>query len=185
MAPQLPTNNQLLSTKESLPSGFPRRLLFLSAGLFLITLLAYLGLAVGYKSFLKRSIADSERKLESLGARISPEGQKELTGLYSQISNLETILPSHVKTLPLLSFLEKNTGTKVAYRAVDLKVPDRKLVIEGLTASYDDLVKQLVLYESASEVERSTLESAETIGGIVRFKVSLVLKPEVFTPTPQ
>ncbi|MBI2012927.1 MAG: hypothetical protein HYS88_00525 [Candidatus Colwellbacteria bacterium] len=48
--------------------------------------------------------------------------------------------------------------------------------------SYDELVRQLAAYEQAPEVERTNLEGSDASGGVVRFKVSLTLKPEVFKP---
>lgn len=174
------TDSSFLSSREKLSSAVPSRFLIFSVAVFLFALLIYAGLALGYKSFLQNSIADSEKEMEALSRKISPEGQSQLIKFNSQISNLDQILASHVKSSQIFTFLEKNTQEKTAYRILNLSVPDRKLTLEGVSASYDDLVTQLAIYEQSPEVERLNLESSDGSGGNVRFKVNLVLAPALF-----
>ncbi len=165
-----------------MPSGVPQRFLFFSFIIFLLVLLSYLGLAYGYSSFLKNEIEDGRAKLDELGRRISAEDQKELARLYSQISNIEKLLTSHVAASRIFTFLEAATAGQVTYLGADLSVPDRRLTLDGAAVSFDELVRQLAAYEKTPEVERINLESSEAVGGVVRFKVSLIMAPEIFRP---
>lgn len=183
MPPQYPSaNNQVLTDTEKIPSGVPRGFLVFSGLVFLLVLLGYFGLAYGYTASLRDGIDDANAKLDELNRRISGDDQKELARLYSQISNIETLLSSHVLTSRILTFLEANTAQQVTYIGADLSVPDRRLTLDGAAVSYDELVRQLVAYERTSEVQRISLENSEAVGQIVRFKVSLVFKPEIFRP---
>lgn len=183
MPPQYPSiNNQILSERERIPSGVPRRFLIFSIFFFGGVLLLYLGLSFGYAAFLKGQIEDSKRELTALGRQIPVEDQKELIQIYSQINNIEKLLSIHVIPSRTLSFLETTTAKQVVYLGADLSVPDRRLVVDGLAASYDELVKQLAAYEQAPEVERVNLETSDVSGKVVRFKIHLTLKPEVFKP---
>ena len=183
MPPQYPSlNNQILTEQERLPSGVPQRFLIFSIFVFLLALLSYLGLAFGYAPFLRGGIEDAKAKIDELNRRISASDQEELTRLYSQISNIEKLLSSHILASRIFTFLETNTAPQVTYLGADLSVPDRRLTLDGAAASYEELVRQLAAYEKAQEVERLNLESAEAVGSVVRFKVNLVFKPSIFQP---
>ncbi len=185
MPPQYPNpnlNNQILTAREKVPSGVPQRFLTFSALVFLSVLLIYFGLTFGYAPFLKGEIKDAKAKVDELGRKISAEDQKELTSLYSQIVNIERLLSSHVFGSRIFDFLEENTAPQVTYLKTDLSVPDRRVELDGVAATYDELVRQLAALEQAPEVERLNLESAELSGGVVRFKVNLVFKEKVFQP---
>ena len=183
MPPQYPSlNNQILSHSEKVPSGVPGRFLAFSVFIFLLVTVSYLGLAFGYSAFLRGEIEDSSAKLDELGQRISTDDQRELTQLYSQISNIEKLLNSHILGSRVFTFLEAATVSQVAYIGADLSVPDRRLTLDGAASSYDELVRQMAAYDEAPEVERISLESSETVGSVVRFKISLIMKPEAFKP---
>jgi len=175
-------NNQLLTAQERVPSGVPRGFLAFSIVLFLAMLLGYLALAFGYGPYLKGEIKDSKDKKSALEKQVSIEDQEELVRLYSQIKNIDGLLSSHVLASRVLAFLETNTAKQVTYAGADLSVLDKRLILEGVAASYDELVRQLAAYEQAPEVGRTNLEGSETSAGAVRFRVSLILKPEVFKP---
>ena len=175
-------NNQLLTAQERVPSGVPRGFLAFSIVLFLAMLLGYLALAFGYGPYLKGEIKDSKDKKSALEKQVSIEDQEELVRLYSQINNIDGLLSSHVLASRVLAFLETNTAKQATYTGADLSILDRRLILEGVAASYDELVRQLAAYEQAPEVERTNLEGSDASGGVVRFKVSLTLKPEVFKP---
>lgn len=183
MPPQYPSlNNQAYSQREKIASGVPRRFLVFSTFFFGGILLLYLGLHFGYAAFLRAQIKDSKDELTALGQKIPADDQKELVQIYSQVNNIQRLLTVHVFPSRTFSFFESNTVKKVAYLGTDLSVPDRRLTIDGVAVSYDELVKQLAAYEEAPEVERVNLETSDIAGKVVRFKIHLTLKPEVFKP---
>lgn len=186
MLPETPTMHTAPQglPPDILPSGAPRRFVLFGAILFFASLLFYIGLSAGYESFLRRSIQSLENQRESLAAQLTGEDQKNLVTLYSQIVNLRTLLGDHVFAAKLFPILERNTHPDVAYLTLNLSVPDRELVIEGVAASYDALVSQLAIYEAAPEIERVALQNSRTDGGIVNFTAVLTLAPDVLQGVP-
>ena len=182
MPPQISTRKRSLYQQlppEVLPSGVPKKFLLSSAILFLISILIYWGLSIGYTSFLNRSILSLEEEVDNLAFQVTSEQQETLVTLYSQINNLRDILKDHIYGAQLFPVLERNTHVNVAYRSIGLLVPDRQVIIEGVAGSYDDLVSQLAIYEAAPEIKRLTLESSAVVGNTVNFKILLTLEPGV------
>jgi len=169
-----------LPGKEILPSGIPRKFLTFSFFLFLATLLIYFGLSAGYKSFLNSEISGLEGGIDELRFQIDAEQQENLVRFFSQVNNVQEILDDHVVVSNMFPILEANTHSRVAYTGMDVVVVERKIVIEGIAESFDALVSQLTIYEAVVQIERAVLESAERSGGVVSFKVSLTVVPELF-----
>ncbi len=164
----------------ALPSGTPRRILIVSAILFLAVFLAYFGLNFGYKVFLKNSIEDLKAEIKTISAQVSPAEQENLVKLYSQINNLQKILVNHNDASPAFLFLETNTQPRVVFNTANLSVPDREMVLEGAAGSYEELAVQLAIFENSPSVERVFLESSQASGNVVRFRIVLELEPQMF-----
>ena len=169
-----------LPGKEVLPSGVPRKLLTFGFFLFLSTLLVYVGLSAGYRSFLESEISVLEENIDELRFTIDIDEQENLVRFFSQINNVKEILDNHVITSSLFPILEANTHSRVAYTGIEIAVVERRVTIEGIAESFDALVSQLTIYEAAPPIERVILESAERSGSVVNFKISLTFVPEVF-----
>ena len=169
-----------LPGKEVLPSGVPRKFLTFSFFLFLSMLLIYFGLSVGYQTFLNSEIAGLEEDIETLRFQNSVEQQENLVRFFSQINNVQEILGDHVVISNMFPILEANTHSRVVYTRMEVSVVERKIVIEGIAESFDALVAQLTIYEDVPEIQRAVLESADRRAGVVEFKVSLVVVPELF-----
>jgi len=166
--------------REILPSGTPLKFLTFSFFLFLVSILAHIGLSAGYKVFLNNEISKLEESVDELRFQISVEQQENLVGFFSQVSNVEDLLGDHVVTSGLFPILEDNIHSKVAYEGIDVSVADRKVSINGVAETFDALVSQLTIYEAAPEIERIVLRSSSRSGGIINFKVDLTMVAEVF-----
>ena len=171
--------NQFLAGEE-LPSGVPRQFLLFSLIAFFAALILFAGLRFGYQVFLENAIEDLEAEVDRLGGQVTSEQQASLARLYSQVANLETLLEDHVFASELFPVLEANTHSRVAYRALEVSVPDREVAIEGLAGSYDDLVAQLALFERAPAVERLVLEDSQAEGSTISFRVILTMESGFF-----
>ena len=186
MLPQTTSNNRVPPLPpEVLPSGAPKKFLIFSFVVFLGFFMIYAGLTFGYNAFLNKSIDSMQNELDSLNTQITPEEQNNLTALYSQIYNIKDLLLKHVYGSTLFSFLENNTQKQVVYNNVVVSVKDRKIVIEGTAATYDDLVEQLTIYEASPDVERVLLESSNAQKDVVKFKVTLTVTKKVFLSQTQ
>jgi len=184
MPPQQPTPirraRSQIPGREILPSGTPLKFLTFSFFLFLASVLAYIGLSVGYKTFLNSEISKLEESIDELRFQISVEQQDNLVKFFSQVSNVEDLLGDHVITSNLFPILQDNTHSRVAYSDIDVSVADRKVAIDGVAETFDALVSQLTIYEATPEVERIVLRSADRAGGVIDFKIELTMVAEVF-----
>jgi len=184
MIPQPPPYAQSLRDQFSsttLAVGWPKRLFTLATILFISVFLVYVGLAFGYRVFLNNSIEKLDDQLETLSTQITEEQKEDLATLYSQVTNVRTLLKDHVATSQAFTLLESLTHPKVTYLNLDLDMKDRRLILSGITPSYDDLTAQLAIFENSSDVERYNLESSEWDNGVIQFKVNLVMDKGVFS----
>lgn len=166
--------------REILPSGTPLKFLTFSFFLFLVSILAYIGLSVGYKAFLSNEVSKLEESIDELRFQISVDQQENLLRFLSQVNNVEDLLGEHVATSNLFPILENNTHSKVAYAGINVSVADRKILIDGVAETFDALVSQLTIYESVPEIERIVLQSSNRAGGVINFKVELTMVAEAF-----
>lgn len=166
--------------REVLPSGAPLKFLTFSFFIFLLTLLIYFGLSVGYKAFLNDQIKDLDAEIEELRFEVPLEEQDELIMFFSQIVNMQTALDRHIIGSNLFRMLEKNTHAEVAFTNMDLSVAERRVDLDGVTRDYETLVAQLAIFESVPEVERVVLESSQRTGDILRFSVGLTVDGSMF-----
>lgn len=162
---------------EKLPIGWPWRLFLVTASIFALSILAYVGLAFGYGPYLSSQIEDRRAKLSQLA--ISLEDRQVLGHASSLLANLENILNNHVLSSQLFPVLERITNQRVYYTNANLKVPQRELELRGFAESYEVLAQQLESYNQAAEVESYNLNEAQFSQNLVSFRVSLKLSAEL------
>ncbi len=163
--------------------GWPKSFLTFSFVIFATVFFIYLGLAFGYQSFLNASINNIEEELGTLSSQISEQQKDDLTALFSQVTNIKTLLQEHSVSSQVFLLLESITSENVYYTNFDLSVPDQEAIVEGFAASYEELVSQLALFEEAPQIEKLTLEESEFQNGLIRFKLRLLLAEEILTPS--
>ncbi|OGY57220.1 MAG: hypothetical protein A2Y84_00170 [Candidatus Colwellbacteria bacterium RBG_13_48_8] len=178
-SPQYTQNIRDQFVESGLAVGWPRKFFTFSLFVFILVTLVYAGLAFGYRAFLNGRIEATQDKLEELSNQVTDEQRENLITLYSQVANMRDLLGNHKFASNVFALLETVTGQKVVYISFDLDVPDRRVSLEGVAGSYEDLVAQLVLYENAPEIEQYTLKSSNRDGQKVRFAVDLKLSSEL------
>jgi len=176
----LNNKNGHIPGREVLPSGAPLKFLTFSFFLFLLTLLIYFGLSVGYKAFLNERIDDLEASIEELRFEVPPEEQEELIKFFSQVANTQAALDEHIIGTNLFRMLEENTHTQVAFTNMDLSVVERRVGLDGVTANYDTLVEQLTILESVPEIENVVLENSQRSGAILGFRINITVDRDLF-----
>ena len=165
---------------DKLKSGWPWRFLIFSFLVALASLVVYFGLSVGYKNFLQTRIVQLDEDIDELSQSIPEKQQEDLTNFYSQLANLQNILNRHIFSSNIFSLLEKNTNRLVFYDLADLKLSDRKLVLEGVAASYQVFAQQLEAFNRLSEVVRVVVNESHLESGRVSFRLFLILNENVF-----
>lgn len=162
--------------------GWPNKFFTFSLVIFVFLLVIYLGLSFGYEVFLKSSIKRIEGELGSLSEQITDQQREDLITLYSQVTNIGGLIDGHNLTSQVFTLLEVITAERVKYVGFDLSIPDRELSIEGVAATYEDLVSQLVLFEESPQIERYSLEQSAVEGGIIKFRVKIILAEKILRP---
>ena len=175
------TQNVQEQFSSGVPSiGWPKKFFTFALVLFVASLFFYAGLAFGYKTFLNKSINEAKVGLEDLSSRVSGEEKDNLATLHSQLTNIRGLLKDHVFSSQGLIFLESITHPNVSYTGLDLTTDNGEISIEGLTASYEDLVAQLTILENSEFVESYNLENSQWESGNIQFRINLVVSKEVF-----
>ncbi len=166
---------------ERLPVGWPWRLLTFMVIIFGMAVLAYVGMTFGYETYLNARIKNLDQKIGELSQSVEEGREKNLTSLYSQLVNVQSLLASHPMPSKILGFLEKNTHPRIYYSTLTLAVPEKTLKMEGVATDYNSIVEQAELFRRALEVKSVFLDdSAAREEGNVRFTIRLLLKPEIF-----
>ncbi len=167
-------------SRERLPVGWPWRLFMFTFVLLLIAFLLYLGLDFGYKTYLNKSIDSLNSTLNSLSFQVAPTEREGFINFYSQLSNLQKLLGSHITASKAFPIVEGLTDQRVSYATLNFSIPDRRVTIDGIAKDYAALSSQLAIYEQSPEVERVILENSSLAGKTVRFTAEITLKNEVF-----
>ncbi len=165
---------------ERVVVGWPWRLLLFSLLVLVTVAVLYVGLDFGYKIYLNAQIRARDAAIDKLSQSIPKEEQDKFINFYSQLANLRYLLDSHIITSRIFPFLEANTNRLVYYNFVDMKLKESRLDLEGVAQSYGIFSQQLEAFSRAAEVERLVVSESQSINGAVKFRLYLILKPDVF-----
>ena len=180
MTPLAPVNINDKLGPEKLPVGWPWKF-FLFSVLTLVTMVVlYFGLEFGYKVFLNSRINSLNQSIDELSQTIPKDQQDSLIRFYSQIVNLQNLLKNHTITSKVFTFLQNNTNKSIFYTFYDLKVPERRLNLEGTANNYEIFAQQLEAFNQSPAVESLVVNESSAVEGRVRFKLFLILKNEIF-----
>lgn len=179
--PQYSQNvSEQIIKSDTLGAGLPWRLLAFSFFIFLLSLLAYLGLNIGYANYLNSQIAGKDQEIEALTKKVSAEAQGIFENFYSRLSNFQNLLASHVYTDKIFPMLEKITSPSVYYNNLDLNIGEKRLVLSGLAANFDSLSRQLYFYDREPMIDNYILNQSRMVEGLVNFRITLILSPKLF-----
>ncbi|MCL4405317.1 MAG: PilN domain-containing protein [Patescibacteria group bacterium] len=155
--------------------SWPWRLLLTTGVLLGFVLVVYAGLTLGYETYLNSSISSLNSKLDSLSLQVSPADRQGFTSFYSQLTNLQKLLGSHVVSSQVFPLFEGMTDPNVVYNSFNLSVPDNAVSISGTAQDYATLANQLYLYKQSPQVSSVILESSSLSGKVVAFTIKLTL----------
>lgn len=165
---------------EELPVGWPWRFLMFSVLIAATVGVGSAGLAFGYKPLLDSRLMGQDAALTDLGKVIPAAQQDEFVRFYSQLVNLQTLLDSHVTASPLFGLLESRTNAAVSYAVMELRVPERKVVLEGSASNYKAFAEQLQSFTESPEVESVIVNDSNALDGKVKFRVTITLQQGIF-----
>lgn len=162
--------------------GWSGQLLMFSGTVFFVSIIAYLGLAFGYKPYLNSEARKLQGQVQSLGQQIPLERQTKIIGFYSQLANLKSLLAGHVYSSKMLEWLEKNTQVNVYYSKFSLNAQNNQLTIGGVAKTADDLYQQVAIFQGKPEVKKMNLGGISiSQNGQWQFDISLFFEPGFFS----
>lgn len=171
-----PTLDEKLA-REELPVGWPWRFFLFSLLVAVAAGVIYAGLTYGYRPFLSVQIDEQKAAIAQLSQIIPKKQQEDFIAFYSQLVNLQSLLKDHIFTSKIFPFLQANTNRFIYYSLLDLRLGERRLIIEGVAASYEIFAQQLQAFSLAPEVETLIINDSSALGDRVKFRLSLTLKP--------
>ncbi len=176
------TGSQEQFVTEPLSVGFPWRLLVFSIVLFGLSIFIYIGLSVGYESYLDSKSNTLDQELAKLSNSVSEQDQQQFIVFYSQLTNLKKILADHDFGGNIFSFLEANTLPQISYNEAKYNSGASLVSITGEASSLQMLAAQLAQFNKASGVSRTALSSLSfSPRGTVSFSVDIVFVPDFFS----
>ncbi len=165
-------------------AGFPWRLLIISFVVFGLTILVWAGIQFGYIPFLNSQLSNAMANFNSLSGKISEQQQKDLTGFYSQLYNIQSLQASHIYSAKLFDFLEKNIYPNVVLTSFQASLTGGSIRFDGIASDYSTLTNELAILKSDPNVTLVTLDSSRQKdvkeGGGVAFTISVSISPKLF-----
>ncbi len=165
---------------EELPVGWPWRFLMFTVLIAATVGVGSVGLAFGYKPLLDSRLTGQDAALTDLGKVIPAKQQDEFVRFYSQLVNLQSLLDTHVTASPLFGLLESRTNASVSYAVMELRVPERKIVLEGNASNYKAFAEQLQSFTEAPEVESVIVNDSNALEGKVKFRITVTMREGIF-----
>lgn len=160
--------------------GFPWRILLFSVFIFAFAIFVFLGLRLGYGSYLLFRTKTLDKNISDLAKKVSESEQANLSTFYSQLVNLQKVVLSHKFDSNIFSFLEKNVAQGVYYTGAEFSIDGMSLKLKGRGGNLNDIVGQFSIFDQAPEIDVATLDSIGFEGGDTTFNATLKFKESFF-----
>jgi hypothetical protein len=181
----LPQNvlNQLNNEPVETPGWFWGVLVF-SVAILGAMLAVYFGMKFLYEPYLNSRITSAQTQINALSQSAAANNDAQLVTFYSQISNLQSVLATHVTFSRFLNWLQQNTESNLAYTQLSFtSSASNQITLSATAATEADVNQQIAIFQSSPEVESVSVTNIGTVGagGNWQFGVSLIMNPDLFT----
>jgi hypothetical protein len=176
-----------LSNEPAETQGWFSGIIVFSTIILLVALGIYFGMKFGYEPYLNNQINGAQSQINSLSQSIPSGNEAQLLTFYSQISNLQSVLASHVTFSRFLTWVQQNTQNNITYTQLSFSsASGNEIALSALAPTEADVNQQLAIFESSPDVQSLSITSVGTVGanGAWGFGVSLILNPNLFVTTP-
>lgn len=174
-------NDQFLT--ESIPVGWPWRLLVFAAFIFALSIFTYFGLRLGYRNYLDDQLEQLDRDLGVLEKQVSLEEQEKFTNFYSKLVNLEKVLVKHPFGSNIFTFLERNVVNGVHFNAAEADISGGTMELKGVANDFNALAQQTAIFEQSPEIKLVLMKDIGLTPGSsgVTFTLTMGFKEEFFS----
>jgi hypothetical protein len=163
-------------------AGIPLRALVFAGVIFAFSLMVYAGLQFGYKVYLNNAIANLDTQIAALD-NLAPadERERDFISFYSLATNTQRLLTNHVSISSVFDFFERNTLADVAIETMKIAVQEKEISFSGAAKGYEQLARQLAIYENAPEVTEIGISGSRFGNNVVQFEAVSNMKAEIFS----
>lgn len=147
--------------KQTVSAGAPWRLLIISAVLFILCVVIFLGMDFGYTPYLNSEIQKADASIADLSKTLKDGQQKDVVRLYSQLYNVNSLYASHVYPSRIFSFLEKEILPTVRIISLDADIQKLVLRFDAVAPDLDTVVLQVSNLQGDSNVQQAILISSK------------------------
>lgn len=169
-----------LGREPSATPGWAGQILMFSGTIFFISIVIYLGLDFGYKSYLSSQVKKLKDQVQAFSEQVPVEDQKKIIDFYSQTSNLKTVLANHIFSSQLLRWLERNSQINVTYDKFNLNVGNSQVTLGGSSKTMDDINQQLIVFQAQQEVSKVAIGNINFSNNLWHFEATLTFVPGYF-----
>ena len=171
-----------LSREPAGTPGWSSQLLLFSGALFLISVIVYGGVVLGYKPHFEARMKKMNDQIQAFTQQIPLAQQEKITSFYAQLSSIKKLLDQHALLTPFLGWLQGHTQTNIFYRQFSVDVPTGKVALSGTGKSLGDVEEQLAVFERAKEVMSASFGAVTAKEkGVWEFSGALTFSPSFFT----
>lgn len=163
--------------------GWSSRLLMFSSTLFVLSLVAYLGLVYGYQPYLQGEIQEVDRRIKTDLQKIPATDREKIIVFFSQLSNLRSILEKHPSPSAVFALLEATTHPNIYYTQMALNTGRNEVVLSGVATSVADVTEQVKIFQKREEIKGVSLGGVNSGGKNWQFEVTLTLAPDLLIST--
>jgi hypothetical protein len=173
--------NQLSRDTTDTP-GFSWGILSFSGGLFVLVLVIYFFMSLVYGPYLNNKLSDVQTKVATVDQSISSGDETHLVAFYSQLTNLQSLLGSHIIFSRFLAWLGQNTQANVSYDAMAFS-SGNQVTLTGKARTEADINQQIAIFESSPMIQKVIISNVglPTAGGLWTFSAQILMNPSIFT----
>ncbi|MFA6136406.1 MAG: PilN domain-containing protein [Candidatus Paceibacterota bacterium] len=164
--------------------GFPWRIFVITLVIFVLSLVIYAGMDLGYKPYLESQLSKVDSDFDALSETFNEQQQKDLLNLYSQLYNIKNISLSHPYISQIFNLLESSLYPTVKLTNLQASVSSYEVRVEGITVDFDTLANQLAALKSHDKISSVSLDTSRKMeqkeGGGVFFSIKIILEKSFF-----
>lgn len=170
-----------LSHGSTRTPGWSSGILLFSGSIFLIVVLIYAGLRLGYEPYLNSQLSSLEAQAQKVGQSVSMTDEANLVKFYSQISNIQSLIENHVFFSQFLTWLEKDTEANIYYTSM-VFTSGNQIVLVGVARTSADVSEQVAAFEASPAVSAISLSNVTFSPAVNEwiFSAVLTVRPSVF-----
>lgn len=176
--------------KPEKETTFIWRALTSTGAIFALSFLVYLGLLLGYKPLIGRSINEVNAEIDKISnasikdLESEEAGAREFLDFYSQTINIQELLKNHVAITPVFDLIERNTRGDVVYQSIQIDAETGVISLSGTAKDYTSLSSQLAVYNGLPQVLSTTITGSRQSDVGMVFDFKMTINPSVFEFAP-